>query len=319
MKGYQIDQKELMAMVAEAAEMEDQTAMQTGEFTRYKPKPGLRLCRLVEYIETGTKTYTGGKFGPKTNDRVKLTFELLHKDDIQTYGEGENVRKEGYLLKLSIKKSGSNKSDFQKIFGLLKAGRDGITHMAQMLGHGFLVTITARSEDGKVVDKDDPEYDKKAVYFNAWSGEKDSKTWTFAPPVKIDAVSGNTEAYKVPPANATLRLFVWKNANVAMWMSIYKEGQYEKKDADGNITKRNLNFYQEEILSAENFKGSPIETVLANEGLLKEALHDAGLDKTSPAAAAPGADGPDLGDEPSLEDLGPASPCEVSNTDDVPF
>lgn len=313
MKGYQIDQKELMAMVNEAAEMEDQTAMQTGEFTKYKPKPGTRLCRLVEYIETGTKTFTGGKFGPKTNDRVRLVFELLHEKDIQTYGEGDSARREGYLLKLSLKKSGSNKSDFQKIFNLLKGGRENIVHMAQLLGKGFLVTITARTEDGKVVSKDDPEYDKKAVYFNAWSGEKDSKTWSFAEAVKIDAVTQEIEPYKIPPANAPLRLFVWKNANVQMWMSIYKEGQYEKKDADGNVTKHNLNFYQEEILTAENFNGSPIETVLANEGLLKEALHDAGLDKTAPASKP--ADGPDLGDE----DLGPAFQSETSNMDDVPF
>lgn len=315
-KGYELDKDELLAMIDEAAGMEDQTAIHTGDFTKYKPKPGTRLCRLVGYIETGTKTLTGGKFGQKTNDRVQLIFELLHEKDIQTYGEGDASRKEGYLLKIRLKKSGSNKSDFQKIFNLLRAGRDNITHMAQLLGKGFLVTITARTEDGKTVPKDDPEYDKKAVYFNAWSGEKDAKTWSFAEAVKIDAVTQEVEPYRIPPANASLKLFIWANANSAMWHSIYQPGTFERKDADGNTVTRNLNFYQEEILTAENFRGSPIETVLANEGLLKEALHDAGLDKTAKTTKAADSETPDVGSD---EDLGPAFQSEASGMDDVPF
>lgn len=252
-------QIDVLALANKAAEIEDQSK-ETKGFERTLPVPGLRGCRFIEYIELGKHAMKGpSKFGTKPPaDKVRLTFELLGKNDIEEITVGETTKKVGKRVSITVNKSLSAKSDFKKIMNVLDRGR-GKQHMAQMLGEAFLVKVAVVDAEGNLCT---PENKKEGKYINLFSGTPDSKNWTFAAPMIEDPETGDVKPVKVMPATSPLKIFLWDNPTVETWDSLFIDGTREVKDKDGNVTQQSKNFIQETILSAVNYEGSALQTML---------------------------------------------------------
>lgn len=292
---------EMQAMIDQAAAMEDQSvSTQGGGGSREFPLPGTHFLRFVEYVEQGKHTSTG-KYGTKTQEKVRLGFELVGKKAFREVTVNGETKQVGFPISIPVNKSSSSKGDFQKIFHALDAGR-GKKHFAQMLGEPFMAQVTAVDADGNVVSGDDPDYQKKVKYLNLFSGALDSKAWTFRAPVQEDPETGETKRYNVPPATLDLRMFLWNVPTIESWQSLYIDGTREVKDEKGNVKQVSKNFIQERCMEADNWQGSPMHLLLAKNGMLEE------QQKNIPTTAeeAFGADLPDLSGVPA-------------GMDDVPF
>ena len=252
-------QIDVLALANKAAETEDQSKEVKG-FERTLPTPGLRGCRFIEYIELGKQAFKGpSKFGAKAPaDKVRLTFELLGKNDLEDMKVGEETKKVGKRVSIEVNKTLSSKGDFKKIMNCLDRGR-GKQHMAQMLGEAFLVKVTVVDAEGNICT---PENKKEGKYINLFSGTPDSKMWTFAAPLIEDPETGEVRPVKVMPNTFPLKIFLWDNPTVETWDSLFIEGTREVKDKDGNVTNQSKNFIQEKILGAANYEGSALQQML---------------------------------------------------------
>lgn len=249
-----IHEPSLAELAALAAQQEDQSETKASvEFEREVPPAGPTFGRLVEYIELGKreqKPYQG-KAKPDA-EMVRLVIELLHpkKNIVEYEVEGEK-KKRGMLVSFTIKKSFSDKAQFKKLFNAMVYGRDGIKHMAQMLGEPFLITVHHNE-----VEKDG----KKITYVNL---QKDG-VWSIGAPQSFDPVTGDTTDLRphIPANFAPLRLFLWDNPTKGTWDSLYIPGTKTVKDDKGVESEVSKNWLQEYIMSAKNYPGSALEIML---------------------------------------------------------
>lgn len=243
-------------LAAMAAENEDQTETKvSGDYEKELIPEGPNFARFVEYIETGKhpqKPYQGKEKPPA--EMLRLTFELLHpKKSIIEYEVDGVKKKRGQLITIQVKKSLSDKASFKKIFNAMVYGRDKIKHIAQMLGEPFLVNVYHnKSKDAA---------GKENVYANLNNSEG---VYSIGAPRHTDPITQTVTdlAPHISQPFAPIRIFLWNNPTKTTWDSLFIDGTREVKDKDGTVTHESKNWLQEKIVSALNFEGSPLHTML---------------------------------------------------------
>lgn len=267
--------KELsLAEMAElAAEFEDQTQETEHSDFDNRPEAGVTVGRLISYIELGK--HDGGSYQGKKKadaDKVRIEFELLGPKNIVEF-EKDGVKQQfGQTVSITLKKSLSDKAKFRKLFKKLQYGRDDKKHIAQMIGEAFIIMIYHNK-----VTKDG----KELTYVNLdLDGE-----YGISAPFQVDPITRVKTAYDIKAHTQPLRLFLWDRPQPSMWDSLFIDGTWEKKTTDdkGVETTTNVskNFLQELILSAKNYAGSPLHTML--NGLVDLPTSEAEVQSENPA------------------------------------
>ncbi len=229
----------------------DQTKSVAGGGDYTPPAAGPGLARFVGYVEIGKQKGTM-KGVPTLKEKVLLIFELVGKRHAVAEGEQPHriTVEETYSL--------NEKANFFKLFQRMNYRQDA-QHIVQLLGEGYKVEVVHDKWTGK-----DTKERVTAQLRNATG-------YTIAPPRKEDEDSATGWVdVAVPPAQSSLRCFLWNEADMQQWGSIFVEGQYpERKDKDGVVTApaKSKNTLQARIQHATNFQGSPIHTLLAANGV----------------------------------------------------
>ena len=243
-----IDFKALGAKAA--AEGADQTKAVAGGGDYTPPAAGPGLCRLVGYVELGKQKGTfQGK--PTIKEKVRLIFELVGKRHAVADDE------QPYRITVDENLSLNEKANYFKLFQRMNYKQDA-QHMAQLVGEGYKCEVihdTWTGKDGK------PRTD--AVL-------KGPAGYTISPPRKEDEDSETGWVdVAVPAARSTPRVFLWNYADLEQWGSLFIEGEYpERKDDKGVVIKpaSSKNVLQAKVMSATNFVGSPMHTLLLTNG-----------------------------------------------------
>lgn len=240
---------DINALANLAAETEDQTVVQEHtEFERVIAPAGVTTARLIEYIELGMreqKPYQG-KAKPDAEE-IRVTFELLgpkHINEVEI--EGEKVKLSN-LISIKISKKLGERAAFKKLFNKLSYGRADKKHIAQMLGDPFIVEVVHNTVGEK-------------TYANI--RDKDGNFLINSPFIK-DALTGETTdiSKKVPASLRSPKLFLWDHPTKETWDSLFIDGTREVKVGD-KVEQQSKNWLQETIMSAKNFHGSPLYTML---------------------------------------------------------
>ena len=289
--------KNLAAVIDKAvAEGADQTVAKTGGGGVELPAEGPCNLRLVAYIELGKheKTFQGKK---KTQEQVTLTFEVSGKNHppIET-DNGTFPHRISITENLSL----NEKARFFKLFTLLNY-KGTAKHCASLLGDAFRGRIVHREYTGR-----DGKPRKVAELFDKKSG-----SYTIMPP-RVEVVdpddgqpTGEYREVKVAPALSELRCFIWNHADMEQWASLFIDGEYEERKNDkGEVVApaRSKNQFQLKIRAALNYKGSPIQQLLANGGQELELPADGVVDED---------DGTD-GEAEETAEKAPAKPATAS-------
>ena len=279
-----IDFKALGAKaVAEGA---DQTKSVTGGGDYEAPAAGPCLVRFIGYIEIG-KQKTSYKGVPGVKEQVELIFELVGKrHPPREAGDGTKIP---HRISITESYSLNEKANFFKLFQRMNYRQDA-QHIVQLLGDGFKAEVVHDVWKGK-----DGKERTSAVLRNAAG-------YTIAPPRKEDEDSETGWVdVAVPPAISELRCFLWQQADLNQWGSLFIEGAYpeRKDDKTGVVTPgRSKNVFQNKIKGAVNFHGSPIELLLLADGQTID-IPDVGDQ-----------DSLDVEDNPSVKE--PATPAKVA-------
>lgn len=268
--------KNLAAVIDKAvAEGADQTVAKTGGGAEL-PAEGPCNLRLVSYIELGKheKLFQGKK---KQQDEVTLTFEVSGKNHppIET-DNGTFPHRISVTENLSL----NEKARFFKLFTLLNY-KGVAKHAASLLGDPFRGRVIHREYIGR-----DGKPRKIAELFDKKSG-----SYTITPP-RVEVVdpddgqpTGEYREVKVAPALSDLRCFIWNHADMEQWVSLFIDGAYEERKNDkGEVVApaRSKNQFQLKIAAALNYKGSPIQQLLANGGVELELPADGVVDDDTP-------------------------------------
>lgn len=237
---HQMTMQEMLALANEAAaEGPNMNEAVKGGTSRLLPA-GYAFARLVEVVELGNhaQEFQGQKKDPAPE--IQLGFALYNTADrVYQNDDGTPYIIRPYSFALS-------QNEKARAFILFKAlnWKGTATSFGQMLGQAFLAKIVheAKSKtDATIVSR----LDIKG----------------FLPPV--DAASGMP--YPVPEATLDLmRLFLWARPTKGAWDSLYIEGTYDAKDGKPAQSKNRV---QEQIMSALNFAGSPIQQLLMASGI----------------------------------------------------
>ncbi len=277
-------------VIAEAvAKGEDQSVAQVGgggvKLNEYIPA-GIHRARFVSYIEIG-KQKAMYKGAPKEEFQVILAFEIS--------GPRIKPREDGqpHVIELRpMNKSLNDKAGFFKLFQRMNyAGK--AQHMAQLLGDAYRVEVfhnTVAAKEGK----------EARVFVNL---RKDGEPYAILPPVTTNEETGETTTVAVEPQRSQQRLFLWDFADLEQWGSLFIEGEWEarKDEKTGEITKpaQSKNVLQGRVAAALNFKGSPIQQLLAAGGVKIDVPdaetmsgNDDGPDETAEVGTKPPVDTP---------------------------
>lgn len=259
-----------------AAEGADQTKAQAGGGGDFDPPAaGPALARFIGYVELGKQKGTfQGK--PTIKEKVQLVFELVGKR--HPPHEMQDGTKMPQRITIEETYSLNEKANFFKLFNRMNYKQDA-RHIVELLGEGFKAEVihdTWTDKQGK---------QRVTATFKGSAG------YTIAPPRKEDEDSETGWVdVAVPPALSDIRCFLWDQADLDQWASLYIEGEYpERKNDKGEVTApaRSKNVFQNKIKTAVNFNGSPIHTLLLSSGMGID-IPDAGEeDDTEPAQGAP--------------------------------
>ncbi len=282
------------ALAAKAAAVgKDMNVATTGGGDYEPPAAGPVRLRFISYVEVGKqKDIVMGK--PKVRDTAILTFELSGPKHKPTVGDDGKLYPHRISLELAI--SLNEKAHFYKVFRALNyAGK--AKHIAELLGEAYKGEVVHRKYKGR----DGKERIAADLY------DKAKGVYTIGAP-RYELVNpethenpGPTGEFAVLPVDAPIspiKLFLWDFADAEQWASIFIDGEYaERKDADGTVTApaKSKNVIQNKVRLAENFKGSPIYTVLsANGGSLDIPDAESGRDDSAPPVdeTAPPVDAP---------------------------
>jgi hypothetical protein len=267
----------------------DQTKSVAGGGDYTPPAAGPGLARFVGYVEIGKQAGTM-KGKPTLKEKVLLIFELVGKRHAVAEGE------QPHRITIEETYSLNEKANFFKLFQRMNYRQDA-QHIVQLLGEGYKVEVVHDKWTGK-----DGKERTSAVLRN-------EAGYTIAPPRKEDEDSETGWVdVAVPAAQSSLRCFLWNEADMAQWGSLFIEGEYpERKDDKGNVTApaKSKNVLQSRIVHAKNYQGSPIHTLLAASGVALD-------------LPAPGEDPDKREDEETPAAQTPATPAaKVASTDDA--
>lgn len=229
----------------------DQTKAVTGGGDYAPPAAGPGMARFIGYVECG-KQRGMMKGKEEIKEKVMLIFELVGKR------HATDAEAQPHRITVTETYSLNEKANFFKLFQRMNYRQDA-QHIVQLLGEGFKVEVvhdTWKDRMGK--DRID------ATLRNAGGH-------TIAPPRKEDEDSETGWVdIAVPPARSDLRCFLWNEADLEQWGSLFIEGEYpERKDDKGVVTApaKSKNVLQNKIKGAVNFNGSPIHTLLLAGGV----------------------------------------------------
>jgi hypothetical protein len=274
-----LDINKVRNAVAQAVEKgPDMTQASTGGGDYVPPAAGPCVATFVGYVETGihtTETTVKGKKVPKTKPRAELTFELAGgknppKEIVKENGEKVYIPHR-IVVRVTTAEKLNAKAAMFKLFSAMN--HEGTArHISELLGKHFLVEVLHD------VDKQDP----NKVYASLGNGESG---YTIKAPFIMtgDLLAGNQElkAIPAPAILSPLKLFLWDFPDMDQWESIFIDGEYEARPAEGGKPAqeaKSKNVIQNKIRSAENWKGSAMQLLL--EGDLDVSVLEAG-----PAAA----------------------------------
>lgn len=251
-------------LAALAADTEDQTVDTVVSFDNEPPPAGITVGRFIEYIDLGKQKQPDYQGKPKPPaDSLRLTFELLSpKKNLHEYEVDGEQRVRADRVSIRISKKLSDKAKFKKLFNAMTYGREGIKHMAQMLGEAFIINIYHN-----VVEKEG----KKTTYVNL---DKDG-AYGISAPFKVDPLEGTREPVPVREPLSPLRLFLWNNPTQETWDSLFIDGTRTVKKDGGAEVEVSKNWMQELIMSAANFDGSLLQAMLGGvDGLPTDEVAD---------------------------------------------
>jgi hypothetical protein len=285
---------------AAAGKIKDQTAEQDS-FTYEPPAAGRSFMRFVGYVEVGKRKQKPfqGKDKPDAL-MARLLFELVGKK----HGKEIDGKTVYPILSVNIAVKGGDKAGFVKLLHKMDYGR-GATHMALMLGEGFIGTVVHN------VVKVEGQPDK--VYANI--KDKDGN-WLIGAPMlpkdPSDPMCDEMVPVAVPEATAPIQCLLWDGPTKEQWDSIFIDGTREKKDDKGNVTVVSKNWLQEDIVkNATDFQGSPLQALM-----LEMAGDDLELDGGKAAAQAPQGDPLDAAPTPAPKaETPPAKPVDAAPID----
>jgi hypothetical protein len=248
-----IDFKALGAKAAaEGADQTKSVAGGGGDFT--PPAAGPGTARFVGYVELGKQKGTF-KGVPNVKEKVILIFELVGKRHPPR--ELEDGTKLPVRITIEENYSLNEKANLFKLFQRMNYKQDA-QHFAQLLGEGYKVEVV----HDKWVGKDGKERTDAVL--------RGPGGYTIAPPRKEDEDSETGWVdIAVPPALSVPRCFIWQQADLEQWGSLFIEGEYpERKDDKGVVTApaKSKNVFQNRIKQAVNFVGSPIHELLVTNG-----------------------------------------------------
>lgn len=268
---------------AATEKLEDQTEVQAGgDFEYETPPAGPTPARFVGYVELGSRAQRPyqGKEKPDC-DEVRLIFELNGSKHKKEVGEGDDKKTITNVISVRVAKKLNEKATFYKLFKKMLYGRSGITHMSQMLGEAFIITVTHNTVKGKDGAKD-------RTYANM---RDEDGSWLIGAPVLADPLSGETKPVPVPEATKPIQLLLWDAPSQEQWDSIFIDGTRTVKGEDGTEREVSKNWLQEDIVqNAKNFEGSALQAMLG--GIADLTLEDEPQDSEEIAneAEAPSAD-----------------------------
>ena len=244
---------EQIAAAKAANAIADQTEAQKG-FVRKVTPEGTTTARLISYVEIGKQPQRAFQGEAKADAlEARLTFELngqAYMRDVSKEGEPAKMVPTLYTETITI--SMNEKAKFFKLFIKMR-GAQKVTHMAELVGQGFIVTIKhKKSQDGKKT---------YANIYNPVDG------WRVSPPVETSAATGLTTEVPVPECDGDIQVLLQAAPSIEQWNSIFIDGEREIKNGDVT-TKVSKNFVQFKCLAASDFKGSALEALLKAEGIL---------------------------------------------------
>lgn len=240
----------LAAVTAAVATLPNQAEASKGGGEYVPPAAGLARARFVGYLEVGANENTFEGVTKLAND-VQLIFELSGPNHPpRVLPDGTKVPHRMTIFTSAAAGGYSRplneKANLFKLFRRMN-WEGKATHIAQLLGQAFLVTVVHTvGKDGKVR-----------------ASLKGDQGFNVNPPRVQDPMTGNTVDIPVDAPISALRLFLWDHASKPMWDSLFIAGTY---DAEGDRPARSKNVLQDKIKAAKNFKGSPIEAVLLQGG-----------------------------------------------------
>lgn len=251
-----IDFKALGAKAA--AEGADQTKAVAGGGGDYAPPAaGPGMARFVAYVELGKqKGMMKGK--EEIKEKVLLIFELCGKRHPPR--EAQDGTKIPYRISVEVNFSLNEKAHFFKLFQRMNYKQDAV-HMVQLLGEGYKVEVLHRAW------KDRQGNERIEAELQGPDG------FTIYPPrreaLEEEESDSGYVVLAVPPAISEPKAFIWAQADLDQWGSIFIEGEYpERKDDKGVVTAKakSKNVMQNKIKQAVNFEGSPIHVALLASG-----------------------------------------------------
>lgn len=188
---------------------------------------GYTLARLVEVIELGSHAgeYNGKPKPPAP--MLRLGFELYSAG----YAEADGTP---YLMRtFNISVSRNEKAGAYKLFKKLNY-KGTAKHFGQLLGEAYLLKIVNKAP------KDNPTALKSRIDLDGFQAPYDPLT---------------KNPYPLPELTATnIKLFLWERPILSEWNKLYIDGTNDKGESK--------NWLQNEILSATDFPGSPLEQLL---------------------------------------------------------
>lgn len=243
-----IDFKALGAKAA--AEGANQTVAKSGGGDYEVAAAGPGLARFIGYVEIGKQKGTF-KGAPTIKEKVMLIFELVGKR------HATDPEQQPHRVTITESYSLNEKANFFKLFQRMNYKQEA-QHICQLLGEGFKVEVI----HDKWTDRQGKE--RTDVTFKGPGG------YTIAPPRKEDEDSETGWVdVAVPAARSAIRCFLWNQADLNQWASLFIEGEYpERKNEKGEVTApaKSKNTLQHKVMSAVNFNGSPIHTLLLANG-----------------------------------------------------
>lgn len=243
--------KNVQDLIKKAREKENHTKEESFKDFQVAPA-GKAAARFIEYIEVGNQPQRAFKGKAKPDaDTAIITFELLSPKHISEFEhEGQQITRANKIT-FRVKKSFSSKANFKKLFEKMRYGRDGIDHIAQMLGEAFIVNIihnTVKQADGS-----------ERTYANISSAEMG---YMIESPHTMDAETGESKAIKVRDPISEIKLFLFETPTKESWDSLFIDGEKTKTNNKGEEEVVSNNWIQDLIVNATNFEGSAVEVML---------------------------------------------------------
>jgi len=258
----------------------DQSKVSQGGGDYTPPAAGPVQLRFFSYVELGRqeKTYKGVK---KSMNLVRIGFELS--------GPKHPPKEDGTPHTMFIEEtlSDNEKAHFVKLFAKMNKAK-GAKHMLALLGDAYLGNITHSTVKATAPGG------KDRIFANLRDA---GETYQITLPEFTNPATGELTQITVKPLVNPEQVFIWNRPDLEQWASIFIEGEYPARTNDaGEIVKKasSKNVIQARIMKAQNFNGSPIETLLKTNGKgldipdAETEPEETGLDDTDETTKIPG-------------------------------